>query len=63
MDCKTNCKPGEVISGIRCDVVNCAHHREGDKCDAGCIQVGHGPCSSCSDTACETFKPRSSCDC
>ena len=59
MNCKNNnCAPGEVISGIRCDVVNCTYHREGNKCQAGTIQVGHGPCSSCSDTACETFKPK-----
>ena len=59
MDCNKNtCAPEKVISGIHCDVVNCADHNGENHCFAGSIKVGHGPCSSCSDTACETFKPK-----
>ena len=57
MDLKNNCNE-KVISGIRCDVVNCTYHKADNCCAAGSIQVGHGPCNSCSDTACETFKPK-----
>ena len=56
MDNKT-CQ-NQIISGIKCGVVNCAYHREGNKCEAGCIEVGSGNCSSSKDTACETFKAK-----
>jgi len=52
-----NCE-NHIISGIKCDVVNCTYHREGNKCEAGCIEVGRGNCSTSSDTACETFKAK-----
>ena len=52
------CSPGVVISGIKCDVKNCEYHREGDKCQAGSIQVGHGSCSSSKETECVTFKAK-----
>ncbi len=56
MDCKTDtCK---TISGINCNVTNCAYHHEGNKCHAGSIKVGNGVCATCGDTACETFKPK-----
>ena len=47
-----------IISGIKCDVVNCTYHREGNKCEAGCIEVGRGNCSTSKDTACDTFKAK-----
>ncbi|MBE6782270.1 MAG: DUF1540 domain-containing protein [Ruminococcaceae bacterium] len=52
------CAPGNVISGIKCDVVNCEYHREGNKCQAGSIEVGHGNCSTSKETSCETFKAK-----
>lgn len=52
------CTPGEVISGIKCDVSNCEYHREGDKCQAGCIEVGHGKCTCSNETSCTTFKAK-----
>ena len=54
-----SCTPGEVISGIKCDVVNCKYHREGNKCQAGMIEVGHGNCQTSKETSCETFKAKS----
>ena len=36
------CPVNEIISGIKCDVVNCAYHTEGNKCHAGHIEVGNG---------------------
>ncbi|MBQ5911180.1 MAG: DUF1540 domain-containing protein [Clostridia bacterium] len=51
------CKKAE-ISGIKCDVVNCEYHHEGNKCYAGCIEVGNGNCQSSKETACNTFKAK-----
>lgn len=45
-----------AISGIRCDVVNCAYHHEGHQCHADYIEVGNGNCKTSSETACNTFK-------
>lgn len=53
-----NCENREVISGIKCDVTNCEYHKEGNLCQAGCIQVGHGSCSTSKETECVTFKAK-----
>lgn len=53
------CPVNEIIAGIKCDVVNCAYHTEGNKCHAGHIEVGNGCCSSSKDTNCNTFRPKS----
>ncbi len=56
-DCKNDsCTVGNIISGIKCDVAKCVYHREGDMCQAGCIEVGHTNSASSSETACVTFK-------
>ncbi len=60
-DCENGrCMPGNVISGIKCDVTSCEYHREGDRCQAGCIEVGHcsGTCATSADTECVTYKPK-----
>ena len=46
------------ISGIKCDVVNCHYHREGNTCHAGCIEVGNGSCQTSKETACNTFRAK-----
>lgn len=48
----------EIIDGIKCDVKNCAYHREGDLCEAGCIEVGYGEACHSSETACVTFRAK-----
>lgn len=53
-----NCKSEKIISGIKCDVVNCAYHHEGNTCHAGCIEVGHGACKTSNETACNTFRSK-----
>lgn len=58
MDANSNCAPQKEISGIRCDVFNCEYHHEGNKCYAGCIEVGNGNCKNNKDTACNTFKAK-----
>ena len=52
------CKTEKIISGIKCDVVNCAYHHEGNTCHAGSIEVGHGACKTSSETACNTFRSK-----
>ncbi|HIZ82907.1 MAG TPA: DUF1540 domain-containing protein [Firmicutes bacterium] len=46
------------IQGIKCEVTNCVYHAPEHGCNAGCITVGPGPCSACSDTNCSTFKAK-----
>lgn len=46
------------ISGIKCDVVNCHYHHEGNTCHAGCIEVGNGSCQTSKETACNTFRAK-----
>ena len=54
----TSCGMGKEISGIKCDVINCKYHREGNKCHAGCIEVGNGNCQTSKETACKTFEAK-----
>lgn len=58
MNHNSNCAPEKEISGIKCDVFNCEYHHEGNKCYAGCIEVGNGNCKNNKDTACNTFKAK-----
>ena len=46
------------IAGIKCDVVNCHYHHEGNRCQAGCIEVGNGSCQTSKETACNTFRAK-----
>ena len=46
------------IAGIKCDVVNCHYHHEGNTCHAGCIEVGNGSCQTSKETACNTFRAK-----
>ena len=58
MNNNSNCAPEMEITGIKCDVFNCEYHHEGNKCYAGCIEVGNGNCKNNKDTACNTFKAK-----
>ena len=55
-ECK--CDTKKHISGIKCDVTNCAYHNGKSECYAGCISVGPHSATSSSDTTCVTFKPK-----
>lgn len=46
------------ISGIHCDVENCAYHDPKAKCSADQIKVGPTFASSSTDTVCSTFKQK-----
>lgn len=46
------------ISGIHCDVTNCAFHDPNCKCSANQIKVGPTFASSSTDTVCSTFRPK-----
>ena len=48
----------EHIRGIRCDVKNCLYHDGDNYCTASRINIGPSFASSCTDTACATFKPK-----
>jgi hypothetical protein len=48
----------EHISGIHCDVTNCAYHDPKCKCGADQIKVGPTYASSNADTVCSTFKQK-----
>ena len=58
MNNNSNSAPEKEITGIKCDVFNCEYHHEGNKCYAGCIEVGNGNCKNNKDTACNTFKAK-----
>ena len=49
------------VNHIQCGVTNCAYHSENNCCHADTIQVQ--PCTSCctsqDDTACKTFREKS----
>ena len=57
---KNECKHegDKRITGITCNVKNCAYHDGKDDCYAGCICVGPNSAESSADTVCATFKPR-----
>lgn len=46
------------IRGIDCSVQNCVHHADKNYCTAEEIQVGPNRATSSCDTACATFKPK-----
>jgi hypothetical protein len=48
----------QYISGIHCDVTNCAYHDPQCKCSADNISVGPDYASSSADTVCSTFKQK-----
>ena len=47
------------IKGVVCDVKNCAYHDYDNFCTAPKLNVGPSYASSCTDTVCATFKPKS----
>lgn len=47
------------IKGINCDVKNCVYHDGECNCTADRVAVGPTYASSCSDTVCATFRPKS----
>ncbi len=47
------------IRGIRCDVKNCLYHDGDNYCTANRINIGPSFASSCTDTVCATFRPKS----
>ena len=51
----SDCNSDKVISGIHCDVSDCAYNC-GCKCTAGEIHVGPQSATSTSETDCETFR-------
>ena len=52
--------PPEHISGVRCDVVNCAYHDGERFCTADCINVGSHMAADKGETSCRTFERRMS---
>lgn len=56
----SNCsdKCCERINHIKCGVVNCSYHSEGDCCHADMIEVGPSFAVNDSDTQCSTFKAK-----
>ena len=56
-DCKHEKK--SCISGVTCEVKNCAYHSGKTECYAGCISVGPREADSSAGTSCATFKPKS----
>ena len=57
MQSKTS-KEKKPITGVVCDVQNCAHHEGECYCTAGQIAVGPSFVKSCTDTVCATFKEK-----
>ena len=55
-DCKHEKK--SCISGVKCEVKNCAYHDGKNECYAGCISVGPREADCSAGTACVTFKPK-----
>ena len=53
------CCSTKHIEGIKCDVQNCAYHSGDCYCTAKQIAVGPSYASSCTDTVCATFRPKS----
>ncbi len=51
--------PRKHIKGIVCDVHNCGYNDGHGGCTAEKIAVGPCSASTCTDTVCATFKPRS----
>ena len=47
------------IKGVACDVRSCTYHDEDNYCTASRITVGPTYATSCTDTVCATFKPKS----
>ncbi len=48
----------DVNQKIFCNVKNCEYHGEDCTCHAERIAVGPNYASSCTDTVCATFKPK-----
>ncbi|MBO4343563.1 MAG: DUF1540 domain-containing protein [Clostridia bacterium] len=46
------------IKGVTCSVKNCVYHDDTGCCTASSIAVGPGYASSCTDTACATFRAK-----
>ncbi|MCQ2424173.1 MAG: DUF1540 domain-containing protein [Clostridia bacterium] len=53
-------KSEKHISGVRCDVKNCAYHDGELYCTAQHIAIGPGTAKSASETVCGTFEKRES---
>ncbi|MBE6639000.1 MAG: DUF1540 domain-containing protein [Ruminococcaceae bacterium] len=45
--------------GVSCDVKNCTYHDGESYCTAEQIAVGPSYATSCTDTVCATFRPKS----
>lgn len=45
--------------GVSCDVKNCTYHDGENYCTAEQIAVGPSYATSCTDTVCATFRPKS----
>lgn len=55
-----NQKAPKHIKGIKCDVRQCSYHDGESYCTADQVAIGPGFATSCTDTVCATFKPKSS---
>ena len=51
--------PAKHIKNLTCCVGNCAYNDGDGYCTAGGVSIGPGYASSCTDTACATFRKRS----
>lgn len=51
----------DIIKEISCNAKNCVYNEDGQRCNAGHINVGTSTACKSSETCCSTFKTCDSC--